>query len=252
VHVPSESPQFRGSYENVVGKVEWNLPHESGIPVWEYLDDARFLRENPATETPFLAYSNGKNDGGIGWKQAVLFTRALQETRRPHVFVWGQAGHGQRAYFPTPEGGGDNVEGGLDIRVDRSLPAFTRCSLDQDLGDGDPAVGDPEGQLNLYLRWDTESVVDERSRWASTIYLVEDAPRPEATADITPRRCRSFQPRPGDDVSWSLSDEATGNRVQEGVAKADRWGLVTVKDMPVAKTRRKLELRVEPREDEER
>ena len=25
------------------------------------------------------------------------FLRALQETRRPHVFVWGQSGHGQRA-----------------------------------------------------------------------------------------------------------------------------------------------------------
>ena len=28
---------------------------------------------------------------------AAAFFRALQETKRPHIFVWGQSGHGQRA-----------------------------------------------------------------------------------------------------------------------------------------------------------
>ena len=95
-----------------------------------------------------------------GAEQAVEFTRALQDTRRPHLFVWGQGGHGQRAYFPTPEGGGDNVRGGLDIRLDQSLPAFVRCSLDGDFGDGDPGSGDPEGQVNQYLRWRTGDIAD--------------------------------------------------------------------------------------------
>lgn len=204
VHIPRDSPQFRGSYESCVGKAEWNLPHESGVPVFDHLDGARWLREHPEEETAFLAYANGKNDSAIGWMQAVEFTRALQETRRPHLFVWGQAGHGQRAYFPTAAGGGDNVEGMLDIRSDRSLPAFTRCSLDDPLGDGDPASGAPEGQINRYARWDPASVVDERGLWSAVIYLIEEAPEAEATLDLTPRRCRAFRPRPGTGLAWRI------------------------------------------------
>ena len=42
---------------------------------------------------------------------------------------------------------------GIDVRLDRSLPAFTNCSLDGNPGNGDPKDGDAEGQCNLYLLW---------------------------------------------------------------------------------------------------
>lgn len=243
VHIPRESPHFRGSYENVVGKAEWNLPHESGQPVFDYLDGARWLREHPGSETAFLAYANGKNDGGIGWKQAVDFTRALQETRRPHLFVWGQGGHGQRAWFPTATGGGDNVRDPLDIRLDRSLPAFTRCSLDDDPGDGDPADGDPEGQINKYPRWDPGGVVDRERRYSIEVYLIEGAPRTEATVDITPRRCRMFRPAPGEEVDWSLLPAGGGPPVAGGSTTADALGLITVSRVPLTTEKRTLEIR---------
>jgi len=242
VHIPALTPQFLGSYENAVGKLAWNLPHESGQPVFDYLDGARFLRENPAAETAFIAYSNGKNDSAIGWKQAVDFTRALQETRRPHIFVWGQGGHGQRAYFPTPEGGGDNVEGGLDIRLDRSLPAFTRSSLDDDPGDGDPSRGAREGQINLYMRWDAADILDEAKRYALTLYLIPGAPAGEATVDVTPRRAQTFRLAPGERASWALRSLAGGREVQRGACTADRHVLITVERLNVARERRRLEI----------
>jgi len=243
VHIPALSPGFRGSYERVVGKVEWNIPHESGIPVFDYLDDARFLREHPAVETPFLAYSNGKNDSGIGWKQAVEFTRALQETRRPHLFVWGQGGHGQRAYFPTDRGGGDNVRSPLDIRLDRSLPAFTRCSLDDDPGTGDPGNGDAEGQINRYLRWRTGEIVDEPDRWSVVVYLIERAPAERATVDVTPRRLQAFRPGAGKKYSWTAISLEGGRLLQRGQVTADRWGLLTLERVEVGKNPIRLEIR---------
>ena len=81
-------------------------------------------------------FANGKNDTAIGWSQAHEFWKALQETRRPHVFRWGQAGHGQRALLPGDDPG--ERELGVDVRLDQTLPAFTRCCLDYNPGDGDP------------------------------------------------------------------------------------------------------------------
>ena len=67
----------------------------------------------------------------IGWEQAAEFYRALQETRRPHIFVWGQSGHGQRARLPISL---NDRHMPMDLRIDQSLPAFTNCSLDDDPG----------------------------------------------------------------------------------------------------------------------
>ncbi len=240
VHIPAESPQFRSSYERAVSKLEWKTMHETGVPAFDYMNDAYWLRKHREAETPFLAYSNGKNDGGIGWEQAVEFTRALQETRRPHIFVWGQAGHGQRAYFPTPAAGGDNVSGPLDIRLDRSLPAFTNCSLDDNMGNGDPKDGDAEGQLNMYLRWETETIVDEKDRWEMTVYLVDGAPKDECTVDLTPRRLQRFKVKPGERFNWSNTFLEQKRQIVFGTVKADKWGLVTLEKLSVSKGKNRI------------
>jgi len=240
VHIPAKTPGFRGSYEGVVGRVAWRTTHESGIPAFDYMDDAKWLRAHPRVETPFLAYANGKNDAGIGWPQAVEFTKALQETRRPHLFVWGQGGHGQRAYFPTPTGGGDNVRAPLDIRLDRSLPAFTNCSLDDNMGSGDPKDGDPKGQLNMFLRWLTGDIVDRQDRYEITLYLIEKAPKADCAVNVTPRRLRQFKPKPGETLTWASTSLKDGKEIASGSVKADRWGLVTIEGLQVSKDRNRL------------
>ena len=72
--------------------------------------------------------------------------------------------------------------------------------------DGNPGVtpsqGDPEGQSNLHLYWDTKDIVDDERRWALTVALTESAPAATCTVDVTPRRTQRFRPRPGDRVSW--------------------------------------------------
>jgi len=241
VHIASKSPQFKASYEQVCGKVEAGIPHESGLKSFEYLDNAFLLRKDPAREIPYLSFANGKNDGAIGWPQAVEFARALQETRQPHLFKWGQGGHGERVYVPTVAGGGDGgpkLKGTLDVRRDRSLPAFTRCSLDHDPGTGDPADGHSTGQFNLYLRWDTQDVLEEESRWEVTAYLIAAAPAEGCSVDVTPRRCRLFRPRPGEKFRWS--NVAGGREVQSGEVTADRWGLVTLERVEVTKGKNRI------------
>jgi pimeloyl-ACP methyl ester carboxylesterase len=247
VHDPGNTPQFTGSYENVYGKKEWLIKYEDGTPVFEYFKDAAYLRKYPTKEIGYISWSNGKNDEGIGWPQAVEFYRAMQETRRPYLFTWGLGGHGQRAAMPAD--GGERVMP-LDIRADQSLPAFTNCSLDDDPGTAsklktpkevtidketktDYYDGDSSGQINLYLWWDTENVVDIPYRWEMTVSLTPRAPDEECTVDITPRRLQQFRTQAGQKLTWTNIAET--KKVQSGEVIADRWGLVTIQKVAVTK-----------------
>jgi pimeloyl-ACP methyl ester carboxylesterase len=233
VHRPADSPQFTSSYERVYGDATWKLPFQDRkSSAFDYFDDAAYVRRDPSRDTPLIIFSNGKNDGAIGWSQAREFWAALQETHRPHVFRWGLGGHGERALLPGLEP--QERELGVDVRLDRTLPAFTRCSLDQDPGDGDPKNGAQEGQSNLYLLWDTtpEKIVDEVGRWSLEFRLSPKAPRRVCTVDVTPRRCFQFRSPTGTKAKWrNLS--AQGEEIQAGIVAADAWGQVTIPGVTV-------------------
>lgn len=229
VHVPAQTGHFKSSYEGVYGKPEWGVKFEDGTPVWDYFNDVWYLRIHPGTDMGLIVFSNGKNDGPIGWRQAVEFFRALQETRQPHVFYWGQEGHGQRAYMP---GGASQRDMTIDLRTDQSLPAFTNGSLDDNHGDGTPASGDPAGQANAFLLWKPETIIDETDRWSVTVLLSERAPESSCTVDVTPRRLQLLKLGPGDRVEWT--NRAGRRELQRGEGVADRWGLVTLPQVRVS------------------
>ena len=247
VHDPARSPQFTGSYEEVYGRLDWKINYQDGrTPAFDYFNDEWYLRQNPASETPLICFSNGKNDGAIGWPQARDFWKALQDTRRPHVFVWGQAGHGQRASLPGPQPA--ERELGLDVRLDRTLPAFTHCSLDDNAGNGDPKDGDLTGQSNMYLYWDTDdkAIDDGPDKWALTLRLSEKAPKSECTVDVTPRRCQQFKPKPGAKLTWTNTIATDAKEIQSGEVTADQWGLVTVPQVKVSATGNRLTITAIP------
>jgi len=76
------------------------------------------------------------------------------------------------------------------------VPAFSNCSLDNSPGTGDPDAGEPWGQINGYLFWEYDSIVDESDKWAMTVYLVPSSPDDACTVDLTPRQCRRFKAKP--------------------------------------------------------
>jgi pimeloyl-ACP methyl ester carboxylesterase len=237
VHVPGKSPQFKSSYEEVYGKPEWGVQFEDGTPVWDYFSDVWYLHRYPERDVGFITFSNGKNDGAIGWPQAVEFYRALQETRQPHLFVWGQEGHGQRATMPYA--GGERVMP-IAIRTNQSLPAFTHCSLDNNPGNGDPETGDAAGQINFYLYWDTESIVDRADRWEMTVGLIDQAPQDDATVDMTPRRRQQFKAQPGERLMWTNVSLGTKKTLQSGTIVVDKKGLVTLEKVLIGKKKNRI------------
>jgi hypothetical protein len=129
-------------------------------------------------------------------------------------------------------GGGERVMP-LDLRTDLSLPAFTRSSLDDDPGNGDPASGDSNGQVNGALMWDPASIRDTPDQWAITVRLSKGSSDATGTADITPRRLQRFRVRPGDVVSWT--NRVNGRVIQAQQTTADRWGLVTLSQVQITR-----------------
>jgi pimeloyl-ACP methyl ester carboxylesterase len=239
VHVPSLTPRFKGAYERVYGPESWQVRFENGASVWDHFNDAWYLQNNPQKEIGLICFSNGKNDSGIGWPQATKFLRALQATRRPHIFVWGQGGHGQRARLPLSLSDRSMPMG---LRIDQSLPAFTACSLDDNPGNGDPADGDPAGQINLYLYWQTEDIVDQTERWLITVGLVSKAPQNECTVNLTPRRLQRFKPLPGRTLQWRNTSLQDNTEIQSGQTIVDEYGLVTLKGIKVSKAKNRIQL----------
>jgi len=142
----------------------------SGMNQWDYMNVAKFVRENPEVELPYWlcwpaygaypAHTIG-DFGFMPWPETI---HAMHSTKRAFAAVWNSNGPGEIA---------DLRRFVLRIRRDQSLPAFGACSLDASPGDGDHADAEKSGGINLHQRWDPETIVDEPSRWEASMYLQE-------------------------------------------------------------------------------
>jgi glycerophosphoryl diester phosphodiesterase len=156
---------------------------------------------------------------------------AMVSTRRAFAASWSTNGPGPTRPLH------DLVPG---IRLHQSLPAFTGCSLDHSPGDGDHADAQKGGGINLYPRWDPETIVDERDRWEMTVYLSRECPGEEATLDLTPRRCQKFRAGPGELFRWIRTSPGENRPLQRGESRADRWGLVTLKGLRISRKKQRI------------
>ncbi len=236
IYIPKESPGFTNSFYKVFGYPSWNIPYDdTGLDAYTYWDTERWLYQNVTKETPFIVFANGRNDNAIGWPQAWKVVKAMIATKRPFVFRWDMSGHGCRAHFP---GGGDRTPTIL-IRKDQSLPAFTNCSLDTPLGET-PEEAPEKGQINYYLLWKTNDLVDEQSSWEITVYLSQKAPKDSCTVDITPRRLQRFSVKKGRTYHWRNIDLKSNTVIQEGKVFPDEYGLLTLPGVIVKKTANRI------------
>lgn len=221
----------------------------------DYLDLAKWIRENPAVEIPFWigapSYGSFPHHaiGDFGFKPWQEFIAAMKETRRAFSAVWNSNGPGEtegvmREMVPA-------------IKLHQTLPAFAKCPFDSSPDTRNPkgeraAVAhmdqdytlhaDTVGGINLYQRWETGDIVDEPGRWEMTVYLSPDAPADKAAMDLTPRRCQKFKPKPGDRFTWSNTSVGDKKQVQSGDAAADKAGLVTLEKVTVTKGKNRFKI----------
>jgi len=106
--------------------------------------------------------------------------------------------------------------------------------------------GLPRGTWNGHFAWSTrnqnfdpkskdDDIVDTEKKLAICIRVKKHRrskwDEASATADVTPRRCRAFLPKPGETVhweNWDVGDPAAPKKIDEGDVQADKHGLVTV------------------------
>jgi hypothetical protein len=221
-----------------------------GIDQWEYMNVAKWIRENPTADLPYLVLrpTGSSHVGDMGpWAWPELY-RALHDTKRAFT-----ARHGG-VWSGTPLAG--TIMPPL-VRKNQSLPAFGRCSLDGMPGDGDlsnnggvDADGDVIADLNGFLLWDTDTIVDQPGKWEMTVYLYPGdpkqgrpgAPADSCTVDLTPRRCQRFKAQPGSQFSWSNTSVADGKVMQSGIAAADKLGLVTIENLTILKSKNRIHI----------
>jgi hypothetical protein len=256
---------FKTSREGRKHYWRWGPPDHDrnwlGTSHLDYLDLAQWVREHPDVELPYWICSPAYGAfpdhtlGDFGFKPWQEFIGAMQQTRRAFAAVWMSNGPGLvqgvcRDMVPQ-------------IRLHQSLPAFTNCSLDTSpmtdhpkgtyrLGQYDDdfqKYADKEGGINLYQRWEPESMVDKPDAWAATVWLAGPdargeyaAPADQATTDLTPRRCQQFRPAPGAEFRWTSTRLDDGKVLQSGTAAADRWGLVTLGGVPISKAKHRIEI----------
>ncbi len=207
-----------------------------GHKAWDVYDLRWYLLQNPAKDIPFWVQDIDGKEGGhaveFGWQDDAQGQSALRDARQPHVIHWG-GGQVSREVF----------DGLRKMSWTSSVPAFSNCSLDSNPGNGDPADGDPWGQINGFIFWDADSVVDQPDRWEMTVYLASDCFEDRCTVDVTPRHLRAFKPKPGETFRWTNTPLGAEKPAASGQVTADQWGLVTLKGVAVAKSKNRLTIR---------
>jgi len=222
----------RGSLDGRLGPRDLSQTID-GHKAWDVFNIAWYLRQNPGKDMPFWVHDVGGKEGGhaveYGWQDDAKALAAFRDTRQPLVAHWG--------------GGviSRTITSGLrKMAWTRSIPAFSNCSLDANPGNGDPADGDPWGQINGYLFWEFDTIVDQPDRWEITVYLTADCFEDQCTVDVTPRHLKAFKLKPGQTCRWSNTPAGAERPAASGQVAADRWGLVTLRGLVVTKGRNRI------------
>src|SRR5258705_11626339 len=193
------SDLYPALFEPMWGSAVLDLPTDQGINVYERLRAAS-LAALPTTRevAPIISFS-GRADEIVGWPEKIPFYAAMEANYHGGRYFWDQRAHSGP--------GGMDLEGALTelyrFRRDRSWPAFSHASCNDDPGTGDPATGDSIGSINGCVDWD-DTIVDLADRWEvlikppaiTTLSGVRPAPS-FLTVDVTPKRLQKFIVHPG-------------------------------------------------------
>ncbi len=194
-----------------------------GIPLSKRMDSTAFTLSHPG-DLPLLVIANGRQDGSIPWHNNPPFYRALQQTRQGCVVAWNDGIHPTVAKLLPPDFKRWAKAGLTRFALNKSYPAFSNCSRNNDPGNGDSNSGDVVGYMNRGLNWTDPKETADRYEVLITYDL--DAGDLPLSVDVTPRRCQAFRLSPGQTCT-AVNIDAGGETIQSTRVTADRFGRVT-------------------------
>lgn len=227
-------------------KVSSNLPTDVYYPgttdpidIWDFTDIRTYYHFN-TQGIPFTQGVNGKNDTKVGWIQKFHWLdTTLNSSRQGGKWYWDQRSHGgQNAQFTDAETTPDYRR----FYSNRSYPAFSYCSINQNPGNGLPTDGDPYGAINGYLDWKDKSISDKPCGYSIKCFIkdlyVGGQPAviqyDSCFTDITVRRTQQFHPDSGQTINWT--NYGAGNQLLQSGSFVYDGGLITLYKVKIKKT----------------
>ena len=233
---------MRATVDQMWGQVATDLKLPDGLGVFERMNLGWIVSQADARGVPPVIALNGKRDNVVGWAEKLPFYTAMQQHRHGGAFFWDNSDHyaqAMRRYWQPMVDPAYLYR----FRSDRSYPAFTNCSLDDDPGTGVFASGDTIGTINGFMEWDT-TLVDLPDMWQATLRmrsLYADGnitlPAPDSClADVTPNRVQRLTFTPGTSVPFSVRRMPDYAVIQSGLAPVDALGRPTALQVRIKKT----------------
>jgi hypothetical protein len=183
-------------------------------------------------DLPFVIARCGRNDTSVFWMRKPAYFRAMNDGRHGLLTSWDQGDHGTAGRKPV-----DGFPSFCDIAwyakhfaLNKSYPAITDCSLNDDFGDGSRESGRPEGFINRGMDW--EVLADEIGLYRVRLFnTLKDAKYP-IICSVTPRRLQNFSLTTGELAVCRIED-ADGVRFPDQRITADDAGRITVSGVSV-------------------
>lgn len=200
-----------------------SLISSDGLPLEKRLDSRDFVQSHPG-DLPFLVIAHGRQDRSIPWHNNPDLYRALDSMRHGCLVAWNNGTHPEVDDLLPADLREWKSTGLMRFALNTSYPAFSRCSRNDNPGNGDNTDGDIEGYMNRGLNWDDPAENADRYDVMVTYDLAEtDLP---LSVDVTPRRCQVFRLDPGQACTGRNID-GNGQTIQSVDLRADQYGRVT-------------------------
>jgi hypothetical protein len=181
----------------------------------------------------------GLYDTSVGWEEKVAYFQAMEEYDAGGAWFWDQRDH----YTPheltdwAPMMGAQQL---YKYRSDRSYPAFSHASQNDNFGTGDPATADPIGSINGYLDWDENTLSEDLLNWEVTLRTramttregIIGAPA-SVYVDVTPRRAQRFIVAQNVTYRYEVRRVSNNGLIQSGTALADQDAVLTIPQINV-------------------
>ena len=223
-------PGIRDSARIIWGPMDKPIRTTEGISVWERIDTTRQLREHPV-RLPIMHISHGRTDHWMRWEHNPAFYRMMQDQGQPLVLLWDPKGHGGRTCYKTFHEAIPLLRRLHYISRNEPWLAFANGSANDDLGDGDPNEGTPEGVINLYYRFD--NAADKPGEFSVDYWYDKRGDTDGGTVDLIPNRIQKLEAGKDGTVSYRILD---GEKVvRDGVVKKDRFGVYRINGAPADK-----------------
>ncbi len=191
------------------------------------------LMQKTTGDLPPAIIRIGRTDGSVYWARKPAYIKAMQTNRHELIAGWDNGNHStamRSSNIPGFPNFRDFNYASSHFALNKSYPAFTYFSMNQNPGNGDKTDGDITGFINRGLEW--SGIVDQDDRYKVEVQVtLPDVVYP-VSVDITPRNLQNFHPQPGQTVR-AQNRNSDGAVVEEKTLTVDPAGRVSYEGFAV-------------------